>query len=168
MENEKIIRLKKNNVLKLEIETEEGIKTGEYLEFDLEDIELPLKYAELIEEDKKNKKWLRDEQLIIDKRQDVQVKGELMSKNTLDKFKALETFFKKEVEIYNGFLGENGVQKLLNGQKVGWTTLEMVDEIIEEQIVPHLDLTLKNINEKVKEKYGKAVERQQRVLEVDE
>lgn len=168
MENEKIIRLKKNNVLKLEIETEEGIKTGEYLEFDLEDIELPLKYAELIEEDKKNKKWLRDEQLIIDKRQDVQVKGELMSKNTMDKFKALETFFKKEVEIYNGFLGENGVQKLLNGQKVGWTTLEMVDEIIEEQIVPYLDLTLKNINEKVKEKYGKAVERQQRVLEVDE
>ena len=168
MENEKIIKLKKNNILKLEIETEEGIKTGEYLEFDLEDIELPLKYAELIEEDKKNKKWLRDEQLIIDKRQDVQVKGELMSKNTIDKFKALETFFKKEVEIYNGFLGKNGVQKLLNGQKVGWTTLEMVDEIIEEQIVPYLDLTLKNITEKVKEKYGKAVERQQRVLEVDE
>lgn len=168
MESEKIIKLKKNNVLKLEIETEEGIKTGEYLKFDLEDIELPLKYAELIEEDKKNKKWLRDEQLIIDKRQDVQVKGELMSKNTIDKFKALETFFKKEVEIYNGFLGERGVEKLLNGQKLGWTSLEMVDEIIEEQIVPHLDLTLKNINEKVKEKYGKAVERQQRVLEVDE
>ena len=168
MESEKIIKLKKNNVLKLEIETEEGIKTGEYLKFDLEDIELPLKYAELIEEDKKNKKWLRDEQLIIDKRQDVQVKGELMSKNTIDKFKALETFFKKEVEIYNGFLGERGVEKLLNGQKLGWTSLEMVDEIIEEQIVPHLDLTLKNINEKVKEKYGKAVGRQQRVLEVDE
>lgn len=165
---EKIIKLKKNDILKLEIETEEGIKTGEYLEFDLEDIELPLKYAELIEEDKKNKKWLRDEQLIIDKRQDVHIKGELMSKNTMDKFKALETFFKKEVEIYNGFLGENGVQKLLNGQKVGWTTLEMVDEIIEEQIVPYLDLTLKNINEKVKQKYGQAVEKQKKVLEVDD
>ena len=164
---EKVIKLKKNNVLRLEIETEDGVKTGEFLEFDLEDIELPLKYAELIEEDKKNKKWLRDEQIIIDKREDVNVKGELMSKNMKDKFKALETFFKKEVEIYNGFLGENGVQKLLNGQKVGWTTLEMVDEIIEEQIVPHLDLTLTNINNKIKEKYGQAVEKQKKVLEVD-
>lgn len=165
---ERKIKLKKNNVLRLEIETEEGVKTGEFLEFDLEDIELPLKYVELIEEDKKNKKWLRDEQIIIDKREDTNVKGELMSKNMIDKFKALETFFKKEVEIYNGFLGENGVQKLLNGQKLGWTSLEMVDEIIEEQIVPHLDLTLANINSKIKEKYGKAVERQKKVLEVDE
>lgn len=165
---DKVIKLKKNNVLRLEIETEEGEKTGEFLEFDLEDIELPLKYVELINEDKKNKKWLRDEQIIIDKRQDVQQKGELMSKNTMDKFKALETFFKKEVEIYNGFLGENGVQKLLNGQKVGWTTLEMVDEIIEKQIVPYLDLTLANINNKIKEKYGQAIEKQKKILEVDE
>lgn len=166
MENEKIIKLKKNDILHLDIETEEG-KTGEFLEFDLEDIELPLKYVELVEEDKKNKKWLRDETLIIDKRQDVKIKGDLMSKNERDKFKALETFFKKEVEIYNGFLGENGVQKLLNGRKVGWTSLEMIDEIIETQIVPYLDLSLAHITNKIKDKYGKAVEKSKKVMEVE-
>ena len=49
------IQLNKSNIVKLKIKTAEGTETGEYLEFDLEDIELPLKYQELLEKDKKNK-----------------------------------------------------------------------------------------------------------------
>ena len=158
-----IIKLNKDSVLRLKIQTDEGKDTGEILEFDLEDIELPLKYQELLEKDKKNKERLRNEILIIDKRQDVKGK-KLLTKNEEDKIKALNDFFNKEVEVYNMFLGERGVQKLLHGRKLGWTTLQEIDEIIEKQISPYLDISMKNITERVKEKYSKAVERNKEVL----
>lgn len=157
------IKLNKDDILRLGIKDKEGNPTGEHLEFDLEDIELPLKYQDLLEEDKKNKERLRNQIVIIDKRQDVKGK-KLMSKNEEDKIKALNDFFKKEVEIYNMFLGENGVQKLLNGRKLGWTSLDEIDTIIEKQIVPHLDLSMTNISNKVKEKYKQANDRNKEVL----
>lgn len=162
-----IIKLNKDNVLRLRIQTDEGKDTGKILEFDLEDIELPLKYQELIEKDKKNKENLRNQMVIIDKRQDVKGK-KLLSKNEEDKIRALNDFFKKEVEVYNIFLGENGVQKLLNGRKLGWTTLQEIDEIIEKQITPHLDVNMENITKKVKEKYGQAVKKSEEQIEVVE
>lgn len=146
------IKLNKSNVLKLNIVTDKGEDTGEYLEFDLEDIELLLRYQDLIEKDKKNKEHLRNEFLIIEKRQDVKGK-KLLSKNEEDKLKALNDFFNKEKEVYNMFLGERGVEKLLNGRKLGWTSLKDIDEIIEKQIAPYLDINMKSITEKVKEKY---------------
>lgn len=152
------IQLKKDNILRLGIKDVNGNDTGDFLEFDLEDIELPLKYQELIEKDKKNKEQLKNQMLIIDKRQDVKGK-KLLSKNEEDKIKALNDFFKKEAEIYDGFLGENGIKKLTGGRRLGWTTFEEVDEIIEKQIVPHLDISMSKITDRVKEKYGKAVEK---------
>lgn len=148
-----IIKLNKSNTLKLEIFTDKGEDTGEYLEFDLEDIELPLKYQDLIEKDKKNKEHLKNQLIIIEKRQDVKGK-KLLSKNEEDRFRALNDFFNKEKEVYNIFLGENGVEKLLNGKKLGWTSLQDIDEIIEKQIVPYLDINLNNITKKIKEKYS--------------
>lgn len=162
---EKYIRLNKNDTLKLGIRTEDGKDTGEFLEFNLEDIELPLRYQELLEKDKKNKEHLRNQMLIIDKRQDVKGK-KLMSKNEEDKIKALNEFFKKEVEVYNMFLGENGVEKLLNGRKLGWTTLQEIDEIIEKQISPHISVSLDKITDKVKQKYGEAANRNKEEIEV--
>ena len=152
------IKLNKNEILRLGIKTDEGVDTGEYLEFDLEDIELPLRYQEVIERDKKNKEHLKNQLMIIDKRQDVKGK-KLMSKNEEDKIKALNEFFKKEEEIYNMFLGENGVKKLLNGRKLGWTSLEEIDEIIGKQISPYLDIRMEKITEKVKKKYQEALDR---------
>ena len=160
---ENFIQLKESGILKLRIKTDKGEYTGEELTFDLEDIELPLKYQELVEKDKKNKEWLRNQFLIINKKQDVKGK-KLLSKNTEDKIRALNDFFKKEVEVYNMFLGENGVQKILNGRKMGWTTLDEIDEIIEEQIKPYLDVDMKRITEKIKEKYSKALEKSKEVL----
>lgn len=162
-----VIKLNKDNILRLRIETSEGQDTGEVLEFDLEDIELPLKYQELIEKDKKNKENIRNQMIIIDKRQDVKGK-KLLSKNEEDKIKALNEFFNKEVEIYNMFLGDNGVQKLLNGRKLGWTTLQEIDEIIEKQITPYIDTNIQDITKKVKEKYGQAVKKNEEQIEVVE
>ena len=161
------IKLNKNDVLTLKIQTDDGKYTGEYLEFDLGDIELPLRYQDLIEKDKKNKEQLKNQMLIIDKRQDVKGK-KLLSKNEEDKIKALREFFVKETEVYNMFLGENGVKKLLNGRKFTWTTLQEIDEIIENQIAPHLDISMKHITDKVKEKYGQAVNRNKEQIEVIE
>ena len=161
------IKLNESEILRLKIKTSDGKYTGDVLEFDLEDIELPLKYQELLEKDKKNRENLRNQFLIIDKRQDVKGK-KLLSKNEEDKIKSLNEFFKKEVEIYNIFLGENGVQKLLHGRKLGWTSLQEIDEIIEKQITPYLNVNMKNITNKVKEKYGEAVSRNKEVLKADE
>lgn len=160
---ENIIKLNSDDTLKLKIVTDKGEETGEFLEFQLSDIELPLRYQEMLETDKKNKEHLRNQMLMIDKREDVKGK-KLLSKNEEDKIKALNEFFNKEVEVYNMFLGENGVQKLLNGRKLGWTTLQEIDEIISKQISPYLNTNMENITKKVKEKYGQAVERNKEVL----
>ena len=157
------IKLNKDNVLRLGIMTADEKDTGEVLEFDLEDIELPLKYQELLERDKKNKENLRNQMIIIDKRQDVKGK-KLLSKNEEDKIKALDNFFKEETKVYDMFLGDGGVKKLLNGRKIGWTTLQEIDEIIEKQIAPHIDISMDKITQKVKEKYGNAVARNKEVL----
>ena len=148
------IKLEKSNTLKLKIVTDEGEDTGNYLEFDLEDIELPLRYQELLEQDKKNKENLRNQLFIIGKRQDVKGK-KLLTKNEEDKIRAIKDFLNKEREVYDMFLGPNGVEKLLNGKKFHWDTLKEIDKIIEKQIAPHLDMNLKSITDKIKNKYGK-------------
>lgn len=158
MTDNNIIKLNKDDVLRLGIVDSEGNDTGEHLEFNLSDIELPLRYQELIEKDKKNKEQLRNQMLIIDRRQDVKGK-KLLSKNEEDKIKTLNEFFIKEIQVYNMFLGARGVEKLLNGRKFTWTTLQEIDEIIEKQIAPHLEVNMKNITDKVKEKYSQAVKK---------
>lgn len=148
------IKLNKNNLLRLKIVTDKGEDTGEYLEFDLEDIELLLRYQELIEKDKKNKEHLKNQFIMIEKRQDVKGK-KLLSKNEEDKLKALNEFFNNEKEVYNMFLGERGVEKLLNGRKLGWTSLQEIDEIIEKQIAPYIDTNMEDITSKIKNKYSR-------------
>lgn len=158
-----VIKLNRDNILRFAIQTADGEFTGEELIFDLEDIELPLKYQDLIEKDKKNKENLRNQMVIIDKRQDVKGK-KLLSKNEEDKIKALDEFFKKEIEIYNIFLGTNGVQKLLHGRKFGWTTLDEINDIIAKQISPLLDENMKSITARIKEKYGQSLDKSKEVL----
>lgn len=150
---QKQIRLKDDDTLKLEIVDSNGISTGEFLEFQLEDIELPFKYQEIVERLKKSRQNLKNQFTIIEKKQDHKGK-KLMSSNEEEKLKALNNFYKEQVEIYNIFLGENGVQKLLNGRKLRWTTLSEIDELIEKQIAPQLDLTMKDITKKIKSKYS--------------
>ena len=162
-----VIKLNNSDALTLKIQTQDGKDTGECLQFQLDDIELPLRYQELLEKDKKNKEHLRNQMLIIDKREDVKGK-KLLSKNEEDKIRALNDFFVKEVEVYNMFLGPRGVEKLLNGRKFTWTTLQEIDEIIEKQIAPYVEKNMDNITEKIKEKYSQAIQRNKEQIEVIE
>lgn len=147
-----IIKLNKDDLLRLKIVTSEGIETGEEIVLDLEDIELPLKYQDVLEQTKKNKEKLKNQFTIIDKRQDVKGK-KFLTKNQEDKIKAINDFFHRQVEIYNIILGERGCEKLMNGRKLGWTSLQEIDEIVGTQLKPYIDTDMKRITEKVKEKY---------------
>ncbi len=167
------IKLKNENIYRVFVYTPEikddngkvlfeSKPTGEYLEFDLEDIELPFIYQEIIEKLKESRKKLKNKFLIIEKQQDHKGK-KLMSSNEEAKLKAMNEFYKEQTEIYNMFLGENGVQKLLNGRKLRWTTLNEIDEIIENKIAPKLDITLENITTKIKNKYS--ISKEDNILE---
>lgn len=142
------IQLKNENILKIGINDENGIFTGDYLEFDLEDIELPLIYQKLREDDKSNKYNLKQKLFIISKKQDHTGK-KLLSSNEEESLKAMKDFFDKEIEIYNMFLGKNGVQKLLHGRKIRWTTLREIDEIVAKDIFPKLKIEEKSIENKI-------------------
>lgn len=152
------IQLEDKNILRLKIKDSKGNETGEELIFDLDDIELPLKLQEMQEQNKKNLDWIKNQFLIIEKRQDVKGK-KLLSKNEEDKLKAMNEFFNKEIEVYNMFLGENGIQKLLNGNKLGWTSLKIIDKIIVEQIAPKLQTNMKTIQDKIKDTYSTYIEK---------
>jgi len=147
------IQINDKNIIKLKIKTNDGEFTGEELTFDINDIELPLLYQEMLYKLQKNKEKLMNDFRVIDKRQDVKGK-KLFSKNQEDKLKAYNDFCKKMIDTYNIFLGENGVQKLLNGRKMGWDTLNEIDNIIEKEITPRVVMSLDDIKDKIIEKYG--------------
>ena len=153
------------DILVLPIKTSKGEDTGNYLEFDLEDVEVPLKYQDMIEKDKKNREYLKNQIFIIDKRQDVKGK-KILSKNQEDRIKAVIDFFKKEKEVYDMFLGEGGVDKILNGRKFHWDTLQEISEIIDQQIAPKLDISMKKISEKIKNKYKQIDNQDEEEIEV--
>lgn len=151
------IQLKKDNILRLGIKDSEGNDTGNVLEFDLEDASLLLRYQELVEKEKKNRVWLNNQFLIIDRKQDHKGK-KLLSSNEQAKLESINEFFKKEKEVLDMFLGEGGVDKLLNGRNMGWTSLREIDEIITNQIAPYIDKSMENITNKVKEMYKDSTE----------
>lgn len=147
------IQLKKDNILRLRIRDAEGNDTGNSLEFDLEDIELPLRLQELVEKDKKVRIDAHNKLKILEKKQDHKGK-KLLSYKEEEQIRIMQEFYKKEVEIYNMFLGENGVEKLLNGRRLSWSTLDEIDEIINEAILPKLKVNAEDIKKKIISKYS--------------
>lgn len=150
----KFIQLDDNkDVLKLWIKSKDGKETGEYLEFNLEDIELLDTLQKMKDETNKNYQWIKSQFVIIEKKQDFKKKNKIMSNNEEMKYNAIKQYYKKQKDIFNMFLGENGVEKLLYGRKFDWETLEEVSNIIEKQISPQLNITMDNITNKIKNKY---------------
>lgn len=153
--DKKYIKLNNSDdVLRLYIQTKDGKETGEFIEFDMEDIDLLDNLQKMQDDLIKNHNWLKNQFIIINKKEDFVKKGKIMSNNEKMKYDALRSFYNKQKEIYNLFLGENGVEKLLYGRKFEWKTMEEIDKIIKEQIAPYLDITMKNITDKVKNKYS--------------
>ena len=155
MENmeEKTIVLKRIDSIKLKLVTENGEPTGEYLYIKVKDIDAPTRFQKMIDDLQKIGIEFRDKINIIQKQQDSKLKGEILSKNQKSEHEALKEYFNKRIKVYNQFLGENGVQKLLNGQEPTIDVFDWIDEIIETQIAPHIDLTFKGMTDRIREKY---------------
>jgi len=153
------IQLKRSKeVLRLRIKDENGNDTGNYLEFNLGDLDYLLILQDMMEADKKNREYLKNQYAIIDKKQDHKGK-KLFSANEEAKIKAMNDFYKKEAEIYDMFLGKDGVKKLLNGRKLTPGTLDEIDEIIEKAILPKLEIKAEDIKKNIMEKYSNNTKR---------
>lgn len=148
---ENFIQLKKDNILKIGIKTSDGVDTGEHLEFDMEDIELPLRLNQSELEHKKNLQNLKMQIMVIDKKQDKKGK-QMLSWKEEEKIKAYRDFYKKEMEALDLFLGEGGTLKLLNGRKPYYSMYEDIGEIIE-PIMPLIEQRTQDITNTIKQKY---------------
>lgn len=149
---ENFIQLKKDNILKFGIKTADGKDTGEHLEFDMEDIELPLRINQSELEHKKNIQNLKMQIMVIDKKQDKKGK-QLLSWKEEEKIKAYKEFYNKEMKALDLFLGEGGTLKLLNGRKPYYSMYEDIGEIIE-PIIPIIEKRTQEITNIIKEKYA--------------
>ncbi len=153
------IQLKKaKDILRLKIKDEEGNDTGNFLEFNLGDLDYLLILQDMMEADKKNRAYLKNQYDIIDKKQDHRGK-KLFSSNEEAKIKATNEFYKKEAEIYDMFLGKDGVKKLLNGRKLTFARLDEIDEIIEKAILPKLQIKTEDIKKDIMAKYSNKTKR---------
>ena len=146
------IQLKKDNILRIGIKDIEGNDTGEHLEFDMEDIELPLRLNECEARHRKNLEFLKMQFVIIDKKEDKKGKF-ILSWKEEEKLKVLQEFYKREMEALDLFLGENGTNKLLNGRKPYYSMYEDINDMLV-PILPKLKLRADDIANKIKEKYS--------------
>ncbi|MBO7732038.1 MAG: hypothetical protein J6S67_05785 [Methanobrevibacter sp.] len=148
---EEFIQLKKDNVCRIKVKDQEGKERG-VLEFDLEDIELPIRYEKMFEMHRQNESWARHQLLIIDKKQDVP--GKVLSKNEMAKLKVIKEFYLKDMKALDMFLGEGKTQMILDimGRK---PYLSMFDDIGEAltPINKILEENSKITEEKIKDKY---------------
>lgn len=146
------IQLKKDNILRIGIKDSDGNPTGEHLEFDLDDIETPVKYNDAIFRHNKNIEYLQTQFVLIDKKQDKKGKG-LLSSNDRERLAVTKEFYKREIEALDLFLGENGTKKLLNGRSPYYEMFDEFSEILE-PIMPLLDTKVEDIKNKIKSKYS--------------
>jgi hypothetical protein len=153
-----VIQLKKDNILRIGIRDVNGVDTGEHLEFDMEDIELPLRLNQCEMQHRKNLEFLRNQFVIIDKKEDKKGKY-ILSWREEEKLKALQEFYKREMEALDLFLGKDGTKKLLNGRNPYYSMYEDINEMLN-PILPKLKLRADDIANKIKEKYSnKATEK---------
>lgn len=155
VKSDNVIQLKESkDILRLKIKDENGKDTGNYLEFNLGDLDYLLVLQDMMEADKKNREYLKNQYSIIDKKQDHKGK-KLFSSNEEAKIRATNEFYKKEAEIYDMFLGKDGVKKLLNGRKLTLARLDEIDEIIEKVILPQLKINAEDVKKTIMAKYSK-------------
>lgn len=146
------IQLKKDNIIRVGIKDAEGKDTGEHLEFDLEDVELPLRMSEGAFKHQKNIEWLNNQLTILDKKEDK--KGnKMLSWKEEEKLKLLKKFFSDEEKALDLFIGKGGTKKLLNGRNYYYTMYDDLMDVLE-PIFPIIEKNSVNIKDKIKKQYS--------------
>ena len=150
------IQLKKDNILRIGIKDANGVDTGEHLEFDLEDIELPLRLKQCEAKHYKNVEFVRNQFVIINKKEDKKGKFYL-SANEEEKIKVLQEFYKRETEALDLFLGDGGTKKMLGGRNPYISMYDDINEMLA-PILPKIQIRAEDIMNKIKGKYGEKKE----------
>ena len=150
-----MIQIKKNNVLKEPLYDENGNITDFVFEFDMEDIELPLRINQSAFEHKKNVQWIRNQMLIIEKKEDKETGG-LLTWKEQQKLNAYKEFYDKEIEAMDMIIGEGKTRELLKvmKRKPYYSMFEDISELLE-PLLPKLQNITNDITTKIKEKYSK-------------
>ena len=145
------IQLKKKDTIKIGIKDENGNDTGNYLEFDLEDISLPLRIQRLEEEHKKNLNYLKMQFALIEKMEEKSGKKLLTNKEE-ERMKTIGEFYNREIKTIDLFLGEGGTEKILNGRKPYY---EMFNDIMEalEPLEPIFKKSFEKVKNNIANKY---------------
>lgn len=148
------IQVERNNVLQVGILDENGNDSGEYFEFDVEDIELPLRLNRSSVMHKNNCNKLKSTLIIIDKRKDFTKKGQILSENEKEKLKAFNQFYADEEKALDLFIGEGGTKKYLKvcGRNPYYSMYEDINKELE-PILPKLKCNIDNLTDKIKNKY---------------
>ena len=155
MEEKSFIKLEgSKNTKKFWITTKDDKETGECLEINLEGIGVLDRIDKFYHDYLKNRKWIRDELLIIGKKQDFTKKGEFMSNNERLQYEAVKKYYENQKNTFDLFLGKGGVDKLLYGRELEWDTIEEIENIITKQIVPQLEVTMNKISKDIIKKYN--------------
>lgn len=148
------LKVKTNeNLLKFELIDEKGNHTGEYLKFDLEDMNCVLRYQECLEEHKKNAEYIRNQQLIISKQQDHKGK-KILSSNEEKMQKALVEYYDREIKALDKFLGEGKTRVILKimDREPYLSMFEDINDMLNE-IMPYIEKSYENIKKKIVGKY---------------
>lgn len=107
---------------------------GETIEFDLTDIDLPLRLERSMQTARETGEWLNQRLLVIRRREDHTSKGSLLSDNERAAREAYREAYGRLRDAIDAFCGEGASAKIF-GQK---NYLEMFSDLME-QLEPHLE-----------------------------
>lgn len=141
------IRIEKRDIYTIEVND-----NGDTIEFDLVDIELPFKCGRALSEVDRIQKDLKAKLVIIEKKEDRQQKGKVMTVNEEARLDAYKKAFKEMRIAMDAFLGAGACQKIFGDRNY----LEMYDDLFE-ALAPHMEkmkLTTAGIAERIKAKYA--------------
>lgn len=142
------IRIEKKDIYTIEVND-----LGETIEFDLVDIELPFKCERALAEVNRIYKELQGKLVIIEKREDHKLNGEIMTANEKAKLDAHRHAYKEMRVAMDAFLGAGACQKIFGDRNY----VEMYDDLFE-QLAPHFEkmkLNTEGIAARIKGKYSK-------------
>lgn len=144
---------KTENVIKIEIHDEDDKDTGEFLTFDLEDVSTALNWQECVEAHKRNVAYIKNQQVIISKKQDHKGKKPLSS-NEEEFAKSVREFYEREIKALDMFIGEGKTETILKvmGRKPYLSMFQDIMEMIE-PIFPVIEKAYKDFKVEIEKKY---------------
>lgn len=108
------LRVKKDNIYRIEVNDD-----GEYIEFDLQDTSLNIKYYNALEEINSLMEKVKQKEAKLNKKK----------ADVIEYLKLEEDTFKKSREIMDSFLGLNACQKIFDNRNYYDMFYDLVDEL---------------------------------------